>query len=936
MAETAVNLLIDKLIALTRKEAGLLKGVEKQIEQIKDELELIRAYIKDADHKADIAETSNYLVKEWVRQMREVAYRMQDVMDEYLFKVEMRRQERRRGLVGVARRICHLLRSIIPRHEIASEIMDIRESMAKLNEKRQFFGFYSSLPQPSNRVAENSSSSRRYLRLAARFMDDSHLVGFDHTRKLLSHWLSDKDSRRTVISVVGEGGLGKTTIASNLYEQKREERCFDCYAWISVSGSLSGEKLLKSMIQSFYEYDGGNENAAQAINEIMDGCALTSKLREYLQDKRYMIVLDDIRDKEFWKSVEFALPDNNKSSRIMISTRDEGVADFCRSYAPVHIHKLDPLPEEDALKLFHLKVFQFDDLKGCPENLLEISRDFVNKCDRVPLAIVAIAGLLSTKKKATYEWESVLKSLRSKLASDPHLKGYYQVLSESYKDLDYHLKLCLLYFGIFPEGYSISCSRLVNLWIAEGFVKKNENEDHTTLEEAGEEYLSELIRRNLVKISTEYPYSKVRRCRVHDLMHGFILKTCEEINFCQVKNSEVFGLHRWTRRLSIQMDAMDALEATTNYERVRSNFVFKQLPKPVIESFLSGFKLLIILDLENAPIDDLPRAVRNLVHLKYLSLRGTKIKSIPKFIGKLQNLESLDLKHSLVGELPEEINKLVKLRRLLAYYFPQQSHTIASLHGVSLKEGIGCLKALEKLAMIDVTDGDALICELKSLKLMRNLSIKGLQTRQGQLLCGSIESMSHLCALCIVAIQEHEVIDLESINDPPLNLQRLYLSVRMEKLPTWIVKLKNLVRLRLEWSGLNEDPLSVLKDLPELLELQLWKSFEGEELHFKDGWFRKLKSLDVLEMQDLKTLRIDKAALPILETLQLVSCPQLAEMPTGIQNLENLKLLYLVDMSDQMITDLKSKEERSYDKIKEITIVTSFSKGFYRRKLEQI
>lgn len=711
-------------------------------------------------------------------------------------------------------------------------------------------------------------------------------------------------------------------MVNNLYKKQKDERSFDCYAWITVSRSLKAEDLLKAMMQSLYEYDNNN-NSAKELDDIKDVDSLTTKLKQYLQGRRYMIVFDDVWNIDFWGVVEFALPDDNNKNRIIITTRDRGVADFCTRSALSYIHELKPLPPHDALKLFYLKAFQSDYDDACPEELKGLSQEFVNKCDGVPLAIVAMAGLLSTKKKLVSEWQRVLHSLHSKLASDLHLRGYYQVLLESYNDLPYHLKLCLLNFGLFPQGYSISCNKLINLWRIEGFVKKNVNDYQMTLEEVAEEYLEELVRRNLVKISMFYPYGRVRRCKVHDLMHDFILKKCEELNFCQVKKSEEFEFHPFTRRLSIHSYAHSS-KSPADFGRVRSCFVFnlKELTNPMAESLLSSFKLLVALDMEDSPLQCLPEAVGNLFYLKYLNLRSTKIKTVPKFIGKLQNLEILDLKNSQVRELPLEINKLVKLRQLIAT-------------SLVLNEGkIRTLQSLQKLSNVDVSDnGDSVINELKNLKEMRVLSIVGLKTHQGKLLCSAIENMNHLCSLSIEAANEDEVIDLESLNDPPHNLQRLYLKSRLEKLPKWIVKLRNLVKLRLSWSGLKEDPFLVLKDLPELLELSIAKSYEGEELNFKDGWFRKLKILEIANMQGLRRLKIEKGSMPLLQEMTLKQCTEIVEMPSEIHSLENLKMLHLVEMPDEIVNNVRMKEGRRYDKIKEITCVTCFKRQLSRRGL---
>lgn len=357
-----------------------------------------------------------------------------------------------------------------------------------------------------------------------------------------------------------------------------------------------------------------------------------------------------------------------------------------------------------------------------------LSLEFVSKCNGVPLAIVAIGGLLSTKRKVASEWTKVLHSLHSKMSNDPHLRSYFQVLSESYNDLPYHLKLCLLYFGLFPEDYSVSCLKLIHLWIAEGFVKKDVNEDQVTLEEIAEEYLDELIRRSLIILSEVYRHGRVRKCMVHDLMHDFILKKCSELSFCQVKKNEDFEFYELTRRLSINSNSVvNDDDDGTNFNKLRSCFVFncKEFSKPMIERLVSSFKLLVGLDLEDAPIDYLPKTIGNLFYLKYLNLRSTNIKSIPKSIGKLENLETLDLKDSQVRELPIEINKLVKLRRLIAYsYRIEETYSyMVRFRGVKLHEGIGHLKALQKLSHVDLIDddGDGVINELKNLKQLRRL-----------------------------------------------------------------------------------------------------------------------------------------------------------------------------------------------------------------------
>ncbi|KAL1315265.1 disease resistance protein RPM1-like [Arachis hypogaea] len=846
MAEIAVNLVVDKLIPLLKSEAKLLSGVRGQIESISKELRLMRAYLRDVDTKAEMeAQNSDQSRKEWVAQIRQVSIRIQDVIDLYLYKVANKpRRGRRNAVAGVLCKICDLLKSYVPRHEIASEIGEIRESINRLKEAGQLYGHSEAAAESSG---GRSSPQRHYLRLRANFAEEEELVGIEHAKKELNNWLSEGGAGRTVIAVVGEGGLGKTILVRNVYKQEQQKHSFDCYGWVDVSRSLKGVQLFKTLLRSFH--DRKESNVDKNLH------ALIEDTREYLKEKKYLIVLDDVWETDLWGTVELALPKNN--GMIMITTRDTGVADSCKVSAKVHTYPLKPLEPENALRLFHSKAFQSGSKNPC-EALMKLSEEFTKKCDGVPLAIVAIASLLSTKKERLKEWKAVYNSLQSKLASDSHLKGYHQALSESYQDLSYHLKSCLLYFGLFPEQYAIKRARLINLWIAEGFVECRE---HQTQQEVGEEYLAELIARSLVKVADVNTYGRVRKCRVHDLMHDFIVKKCEEFNFCQVKKGNPFCFDKWSRRLSIGTN-VDFADLRTSADRnqcslLRSFLLYDIIDKEemistFVNSLFSNFKLLVTLHFENIPLAHLPETIGNFVHLKYLNLRHTNIETIPKSIGKLRNLETLDLKETNVSDLPVEIYSLTKLCYL-------NVHTEAGV-GVKLKRGVANLTALQKLAWVDASD---VVGELKNLKQLRSLKIRNLVEKDGMWLCNAIESMTNLCSLSIKA-KDNEILELESLTSPPPHLERLCLfGSDSEMVPDWVFRLKNLIRLDLVGFKFTQDQLCLVgRQMPELMRLYV-RPFEGDELNIQKGWFRKLRSLTLAD-STLKAIRIDEGSLPCL------------------------------------------------------------------------
>ena len=173
-----------------------------------------------------------------------------------------------------------------------------------------------------------------------------------------------------------------------------------------------------------------------------------------------------------------------------------------------HVYKLPPLSLEKALELFYKKVFQCDGGK-CPPIFIDLSRAIVDRCGGLPLAIVAIGGLLSTKDKILYEWCKLHNSLSSELETNPHLMNITKILSLSYHDLHYNLKACFLYFGMFPEDYCINCARLIRLWIAEGFVKEKKG---ITLEDVAQGYLNQLICRSLVQVAWSDDVGRFRSC----------------------------------------------------------------------------------------------------------------------------------------------------------------------------------------------------------------------------------------------------------------------------------------------------------------------------------------------------------------------------------------------------------------------------------------
>ncbi|KAL6654698.1 hypothetical protein ACP70R_008163 [Stipagrostis hirtigluma subsp. patula] len=620
------------------------------------------------------------------------------------------------------------------RHQIAEEIKDIKERVKEVAERRDRYKVDAISP------AKTTVDPR----IAALYTKATDLVGIDEAKEevimLLTKGEDMSTQQQRIVSIVGFGGLGKTTLARAVHDKIKGH--FDCSAFVSVSQSLNMKKFFMDIL---YALD--NASYGDIHNTKRDEKQLIDLVREFLKNKRYLIIVDDIWSISHWKNIKCAFPDDNDGYGIITTTRIETVAKHIGGF-----YKMKHLSLDNSRILLYGRVFGNQDNGRYPdEQLAEISDRILKKCDGVPLAIITIASMLAGKKRDKMVWEDVCNSIGTgRENSSLDVGDMRKILSLSYYDMPSHLRTCLLYLSVFPEDYEIDKDRLIWKWIAESFIKCEEQ--GVTQYEMAESYLNELVNRSMVQpIYDANDSGLIEACRVHDMVLDLICSISSEENFATISNS----VHRTSpaekiRRLSLQNGKTDhnISWVSTSMQQVRSVVAFG--PSIQLMPTLESFRVLRVLDLEDCDLSQgySLKYLGNLLHLRYLGLRGTEIDQLPEEIGKLQFLQTLDVDYNRIDSLPTTITQLNNLRRLLM----SESMTVPN--------GIGTLTSLEELSGVSINRGsrsciiEELSCltELKVLAINFYIDIDGEDSRNKSLVewlnkLEKIRSLS-LCFYC--------------------------------------------------------------------------------------------------------------------------------------------------------------------------------------------
>ncbi|KAF6991698.1 hypothetical protein CFC21_008755 [Triticum aestivum] len=787
----AVQILLVKLGNVLATKYALLSGVRGEIQELKDELESMTACLLELADGDD----HNEQTRTWMKQVREVAFDVEDCMDRFCHHLSEHHGDRK-GLLEYLHRMFNMVRTLRVRHTVATDIQGLKSRAQKVSERRRRYDLGESAGR-SSKVLDSSSYSHhdnldRWL--PAIHGDGSGLVGMGNMTHAVVRLLSEKRQAAAgprVLSIVGFGGLGKTTLATTIYSTPKLGG-IQCRAFIPVSQTYDFRSLLESVLKQLSTLADSDKDDDPLRNikkwTISD---LVDKIKQCLK-RRYLIVLDDVWQAAAWDQLKVAFPhDNGEEGSILITTRSHEVAKNCCTSPNDPVYEMKRLQMDDSQQLFFKTVFESG---KCPNDLLKVSNAILARCNGLPLAIVSIGRMLARRQnKTSAEWQTVCDRLGSELETNPTLEGMRRILSLSYNDLPYHLKACFLYLCAFPEDFVIRRGSLIRRWAAEGLIIGMYGR---SMEEIAQIYLDEFVSRSIVIPGQIGSSGNIRSCKVHDIMLEVIIaKSVKEIfiSFLGSSQYSTTAGHDKVRRLSIHPGGGKEKRtfSSKNIVHTRSLSILGSTEKPVPIKF-ADLTLLRVLDLEGCGWlrDQDMKDICKLPLLRYLSLRNTAICQLPDAVGKLRDLVTLDVRETKVVEFPKGITHLQSLNHLIVGRYAYYTRTRSVKHflwsgGAKVPLGLGDMHALQRISHADISTekSSRAMRELGKLRQLTRLCV--INRKEAKFWEPFAESLNELSSslrhLMVVdgSLEGTELEFLVGLKNAPVFLQSLHLGGRL-------------------------------------------------------------------------------------------------------------------------------------------------------------
>ncbi|KAL3619486.1 hypothetical protein CASFOL_037064 [Castilleja foliolosa] len=706
---------------------------------------------------------------------------------------------------------------------------------------------------------------------------NANMVGFDDASLEIMEKLKGDRCDRQIIPIVGMGGIGKTTLARNIFERTLIKDHFDICAWATISQQYNTREILSDV---FSQATSTKKKDLSGMSEN----ELGSKLRKYLSGRRFLVVMDDMWSIEAWDEVQHFFPDNGNGSRIMVTTRLSELSSQLSNDRSLHMNFLD---EATSWDLFSKTVFGE---KSCPDELMKIGKKIVDNCRGLPLSIVVVGGLLKKMDATQRCWESIGSNLTSvvNLENDKHC---LRLMRLSYNHLPVYLKPCFLYMGVFEEDDKIKVSTLVKLWIYEGFLKPVSAGD--SLETSAEEFLKDLVDRNLVLIAKLGSTGNIKYCKIHDLLRDLCLKEGQKEGFYHVVGECSPRGINIQRRVIVPRNTSKrkVLGELRSMPSVRSVICeYGKVPRCRnlrLMRTLHAYKYRTYKDKSYKQ-----SLVFRYVNLQHLAIEGRNVSSFISSLNLLWNLKTIIISCSYKSKPIVEIWKIPQLRHIEfenGFHLldpPSDEDDVVIMENLQVVKGVRDFKCSEEV--------------VKRIPNIKKLSIK-YSKRKGT----NTGEYYHISNIKLLSKLESLNVswDFDSTGDPYLNY-----------LLTFPQSLK---KLRIGNYSECEDMLEKIGSLPLLEKLRLnFGRFKRGKWEIVEGQFPSLKYLELFLCRDLKhwtTAEDSESIFPRLEKINILGAKRLKNIPCEIGNIPTLQEIRLSDCNEAAVKSAKEMVEEQVE-----------------------
>ncbi|KAI3449063.1 hypothetical protein Pfo_005728 [Paulownia fortunei] len=837
---------------LNSSHISILPQSLKILEFAYKELQSLQEVLKRLD-----SSSSSQRANDLDGQIREAVCKLEVVLESHVSNKLLSQSDESLGDEG-----CSLILSL-DLEKVRQEINSFTETVKKIKEE---YSKEEPLAEEDNAVSSTIDFGG----------NKSKMVGLSRElRRIKRLFTGQWSSELEMFSLFGMAGIGKTTLAKEMFEDPLILSDFDCRVFVTIGPKCQLKKILQSILAHV------NPQIDKML--IAEGDEkLVQYLYESLYGKRYLIVLDDVWNKEVWDDFKWSLPRDGNGSRVLVTTRLKQVAHsdgFSAAYQMLFLNK------EESWCLLREKVFAEE---SCPPQLEKAGKKIAENCEGLPLTIIMVAGFLSKAKKTPEYWNKVAEKENSVFmdAYDEMSK----VLFPSYKYLPEHLKACFLYMGVFPQNYEIPLSKLVKLWSAEGFLEPDSPE---TLEIFAMECLEDLVSSSLVMARKESSICNTKTCGLHSAFWHLCNREAAKNKFFHVLNSRADGLAEGIKnqgRLCIHNNILfgikDVYNSLASISTARSLLCFgphHQYPVPIY----FGLRLLRVLDVLTILFYEFPMEVLKLVYLRYLAV--TYNGNLPPSISKLWNLECLIVRRHLsiksskdLSYLPMEIWDMKELKHL-------------QIMGSDLPDPCGALLP-NLLTLLDVS---AHSCTKEVLEKIPNLMKLGVRIELAPNAAEPLSCFDHISHL-------HGLNSLKCvIVNPQLRPQVVAPPAPLSIFPSFLRKL-TMSGFAYPW-----EDMSKIASLPNLIVLKLLcNAFRGPKWETHDEGFLRLEFL-LIEDIDMVHWRGGGRSFRGLQRLSIKHCYKLEEIPREFG--KSLRSLEVVDCNPLAVTCAKQIEEDNWN-----------------------